>query len=81
MRGGFAAVEEKGDSVAAKFAGERLVIIFQIADEHGAIAETVSGADKFQNFARGENGLGFSVHAGNEADGILGFGFWVLSWL
>ena len=77
MRDRFAAIQKKRNSKAAKFAGERLVIFFQIADEHGAIAETISGADEFQNFARGENGLGLGVCAGNGADGVLSFEFWI----
>ena len=64
MRDGFAAVEKKRDPVAAKNPRERLVIIFQIANENGAIAKTISLADEFQNFARGENGLGFGIRAG-----------------
>ncbi len=68
MRDGFAAVEEERDFVAAENPRERFVIIFQTADEDGAIAETVSGADKFQDFARGENGLGFGIGAGGDGD-------------
>ena len=71
VRDGFAAVEEKWDSVAAENPSERLVIILQCADEDGVIAEPVAGADEFQDFARGENGLGFGVGAGG--DGNLRF--------
>ena len=64
MRDEFAAVEEKRDFVAAENPRERFVIILQIADKDGAIAEPIPGADEFQNFARGENGLGFGIGAG-----------------
>src|SRR5665213_2720546 len=80
----FAAVEKKRNLVTAKNAGERFVIIVEIANDDAAIAKTVfaiSGADEFQNFARGENGFGFGIGAGNGAGGVLGFEFWVLSCL
>jgi len=64
MRDGFAAVEKKRDFIAAKNPRERLVITFQIADENGRVAEAVSGADEFQDFARGKNGLGLGMGAG-----------------
>ena len=68
MRDGFAAVEEIGNSVAAENTRERLVIILQIADEDGAIAEPAAGTDEFQDFARGENGLGFGIGASGDGD-------------
>ena len=68
VRDGFAAVEEEWNFVAAKNPRVRLVIIFQIADEDGAIAESVAGAGEFQNLARGENGLGLGIGAGGNGD-------------
>ena len=74
MRDGFAAVEEKRNFVAAKNPRERLVIIFQTANENGTVTETVAGTvvmDEFQDFARGENGLGFGIGAVGDADGVI----------
>ncbi len=49
MRDGFAPVEEERNFVAAENPRQRLVIIVEIAHQHGAVAETVSGADEVQN--------------------------------
>ena len=70
VRDGFAAVEEERDFIAAENPRQRFVVIVEVADENGAIAESVADADEFQNLARGERGFGFGIGAGGEADGI-----------
>ena len=67
MGDSFAAVEEKRDAVPAKRPRNRLMIGFQIANEHRTIAETilsvVSPADKFQNRARRKDRLRLRILA------------------
>ena len=68
MRDSLAAVEKKRNLVAAKNPCERLVMRVERADEDGAIAKPISGADEFQDFARGENRLGLGVRTRNDTN-------------
>ena len=71
MRDSLAAVEKKRNLVAAKNPRERLMVRVERADQHRAVTEPVAfvGADEFQDFARGEDGLGFGIGAVDEAEG------------
>src|SRR5208337_2065047 len=81
MRNAFAAVEKKRNAVAMKGAFQRLMIAVKVADEHGAVPETVSGAHKFHDFARRKSCFGPGVRTSDDANGvfwILDSGFWIL---
>ena len=61
MGDGFAAIQEKRDTITTKPARQRFVIIVKVPHQHGAVAEPRASPDKFQNFARGKDGLGLGT--------------------
>ena len=70
-----AAIEEERNVVTAKNTAQRIRVMVQLAQQHGAVAVTSATPDLPENFASREGGFGFGIGTADEAEVICDLRF------